>query len=148
MARPRGGDWLEDEIRSLKDSKVDLVVSLLTKPEIVELDLLEEELLCRSNQIGFMNFPIIDRDVPALDRKTYSLVKELSDNLSRGQSIAIHCRMGIGRSSLIAASVLAIQGISVNEAFKCIETSRGCSVPDTVEQRDWVGKFATRFIGE
>ena len=31
MPRPRGGDWLEDEIRSLKVSGVDAVVSLLER---------------------------------------------------------------------------------------------------------------------
>ena len=30
MPRPRGGDWLEDEIRGLKRFGVDILVSLLT----------------------------------------------------------------------------------------------------------------------
>ena len=37
-ARPRGGDWLEDEIREWRDSGVDHVVSLLTPPEANDLD--------------------------------------------------------------------------------------------------------------
>jgi hypothetical protein len=30
MARPRGGDWLIDEIKALRASGVDILVSLLT----------------------------------------------------------------------------------------------------------------------
>ncbi len=39
MSRPRGGDWLEDEIRSLSQSQVDAVISLLEQSEIIELEL-------------------------------------------------------------------------------------------------------------
>ena len=43
MPRPRGGDWLEDEVRSLQRSGVDVVVSLLERHEVEELDLQEEQ---------------------------------------------------------------------------------------------------------
>ena len=39
MPRPRGGDWLEDEIRSLRLEGVDVLVSLLTETEARELEL-------------------------------------------------------------------------------------------------------------
>jgi hypothetical protein len=47
VPRPRGGDWLADEIRSWKDSQIDIVASLLTPEETAELDLLAEEALAR-----------------------------------------------------------------------------------------------------
>ncbi len=43
MPRPRGDDWLEDEIISFKKAGVSVVVSLLTLPEIKELFLSEEK---------------------------------------------------------------------------------------------------------
>jgi protein-tyrosine phosphatase len=58
-----------------------------------------------------------------------------------GQAIVLHCRMGIGRSSLIAASVLTTLGIAPSEAFALITTARGRSIPDTDEQRQWVDLF-------
>ena len=39
VPRPRGGEWLEDEIRSWKQAGVNVVVSLLTNDEITELGL-------------------------------------------------------------------------------------------------------------
>jgi hypothetical protein len=46
MARPRGGDWLFDEIKALRASGVDILVSLLTATEISEFDLAEEAACC------------------------------------------------------------------------------------------------------
>jgi len=37
MARPRGGDWLQDEILALKRSGISILVSLLTPEEEDEL---------------------------------------------------------------------------------------------------------------
>ena len=35
MARPRGSDWLEDEINHLKNNEVGVLVSLLDRDEIL-----------------------------------------------------------------------------------------------------------------
>jgi hypothetical protein len=52
--------------------------------------------------------------------------------------------MGIGRASLIAASVLVALGASVDKAFAAIASARRFPVPDTWEQREWVEAFAGR----
>jgi hypothetical protein len=49
MPRPRGNDWLEDEIRSLKQQGVNVVVSLLTTEESSELCLDDESTLCEKH---------------------------------------------------------------------------------------------------
>jgi len=138
MPRPRGGDWLEDEIRSLMHSGVDVVISLLEREEVLELDLLEEQTLCLANGISFLSFPIPDRNVPSSKREASDFAQSILKLLGSGQSVVIHCRAGIGRSALIAACALTFDGIPANEAFERIERARGCSVPDTQEQRDWV----------
>lgn len=142
MPRPRGGDWLEDEIRSLVRSGVEVVISLLEREEILELDLLDEQTLCQSNGISFLSFPIPDRSVPSSKQDALEFAQSISKLLGRGKSVVIHCRAGIGRSALIAACALTFGGVHVDEAFRKIESARGCSVPDTEEQRDWVARLA------
>jgi protein-tyrosine phosphatase len=66
----------------------------------------------------------------------------LANLLKEGRGVVVHCRQGVGRSALIAACVLVLSGVSVNKAFELIENARGCSVPDTEEQRKWVVQFA------
>src|SRR4051812_19402842 len=46
MPRPRGGDWLEDEVRSWRAEGVDIAVSLLTPDETRDLDLEIEVAIC------------------------------------------------------------------------------------------------------
>jgi hypothetical protein len=50
MPRPRGGDWLDDEIQSWRRSGVDVVVSLLTREEESDLNLLDGQSLSRATR--------------------------------------------------------------------------------------------------
>jgi hypothetical protein len=138
MPRPRGGDWLEDEVCALKASGVDVIVSLLEKPEIDELDLQDESAYCEAYGITYLNFPIVDRGVPESKEGTLELSRKLIKILAEGKNIAIHCRQGVGRSAIIAAVVKVLQGDRVETIFEKIGMARGCKVPDTGEQHDWV----------
>jgi hypothetical protein len=42
MAKPRGGEWLVDEMTALRTSGVDILVSALTTAELNEVDLTDE----------------------------------------------------------------------------------------------------------
>lgn len=61
--RPRGGDWLEDEIRGWKTSGIDSVVSLLTEDEVAGLNLENEPKFCKAHGLRYFSFPVIDRGV-------------------------------------------------------------------------------------
>lgn len=51
---------------------------------------------------------------------------------------------------MIAACILVLQGFLVEKAFEKIVMARGCEVPDTKEQIDWVRMFAKKIdaLGE
>ncbi|RAI99851.1 dual specificity protein phosphatase-like protein [Chitinophaga skermanii] len=135
MPRPRGGDWLEDEIVFLKRQKVTLLVSLLEVNEIMELGLKDEEALCIKYGIKFIHFPIVDRSTPV---NANGFIQKLFDSINDGANIVIHCRMGIGRSSIIAGAVLTIEGYNADEILERIGKVRGLSVPDTEAQVVWL----------
>jgi len=141
-SRPRGGDWLEDEVRGWRASGVDTVVSLLTREEVAELNLENEESFCREQGIAFRSLPIPDRGVPLSRASMQELVTALKHDLDSGRAVAVHCRQGIGRSALVVASVMICSGEDPDRAFQAIESARGCPVPDTIEQRNWVKQFA------
>ena len=146
LARPRGDDWLEDEVEGWKRAGLDVVVSLLTSGEASELGLTREAEIVNSAGIMYINFPIADYNVPASKIPVQQLAAELNDQLSHGASIGVHCRQGIGRSSLVAACVLVTSGESPQSAFEHIERARGRSVPDTAEQKEWVISFARDLV--
>lgn len=138
MPRPRAGDWLYDELRAWRFEGVTAVVSLLTRFEVYELNLAEEAAVCDELGLTFVPFPINDRRVPHSVPLARQLVATLHDMLQAGGGVAIHCRMGIGRSAMIAAAVLKQQGIPTDLAFSLVEQARGRPVPDTAEQIEWV----------
>jgi protein-tyrosine phosphatase len=142
LPRPRGGDWLEDEIPAWRSAGVDLVVSTLRPDEVSELDLADEAEWCRKNAIEFISFPIADRSVPSSPAAVLELLRRLESAMTAGKTVAIHCRQGIGRSALLAASLLVLAGVSPEQAFQRVQAARGCPVPDTLEQREWVARFA------
>ena len=138
MPRPRGNDWLPDDLLVLKQAGVDIIVSALTTSEAEELGLLAEAEECARNGLDSISFPIEDRSLPTNLADFHSFVPQVVGLAKNGRSMAIHCRAEIGRSSVIAASVLIRLGLSPADAFRAIEQSRGCPVPDTPEQRRWV----------
>lgn len=133
VPRPRGGDWLEDELRSWRQAQLNTVVSLLTPDEALKLGLAEEEQYSNSNGLLFLSFPIVDRGVPTSQMTTLDFVRRLEKDLVDGKKIGLHCRQGIGRSALIAACLLVLTGLDPEEAFQRVSAARGYSVPETSE---------------
>lgn len=146
VPRPRGGDWLEDEISDWRKAGIDVVVSFLTPDEVGEFDLEDEGVLCEARGIRFISFAIPDREVPPSQFAAVSLVHDVEQSLTEGKNIALHCRQSVGRSALIAACLLVAAGEDSHRAFERISSARGCTVPDTAEQEQWVTDHASELI--
>jgi len=141
-ARPRGGDWLGDEIAGWHRTGVDRIVSLLTQAEQADLDLRDEAQEASAQGVKFTSFPIPDLQVPSSEGKLASMLEELDADLSRGSNVVIHCRQGVGRSGLVAACLLITKGLRADAAIKKISSARGEQVPETREQRTWIEHYA------
>ncbi|WEJ98189.1 MAG: dual specificity protein phosphatase family protein [Candidatus Sphingomonas phytovorans] len=143
-ARPRADDWIEDEIDHWHRAGVRLVVSLLEPDEVTELGLQREPDLCIARGIDFSAFPIPDRCVPD-SGEALTFLRQVSETR---KPVILHCRAGIGRSSLMAASLLALEGMDADRAFALIKSARGVAVPDTEDQRQWVIDLRSRLARE
>ncbi|PZR23108.1 MAG: tyrosine protein phosphatase [Citrobacter freundii] len=144
MARPRGNEWLVHEIDHFKKQNVNVIVSLLENDEIIELGLEKEPELCTQAGIIFLHFPVKDRSVPDSFHRTSQFILSTADLLSSGLNLVFHCRMGIGRSSIMAAALLIKKGEKVDRIIPCISAIRGLKVPDTVEQVSWLEQLEGR----
>ena len=89
----------------------------------------------------FISFPVRDGGVPASTREAKAVAEAIVARLNEGKAVAVHCRAGIGRSTLVAACVLVLLGFAPGMAFDLIGKARGVKVPDTERQRDWVDMF-------
>lgn len=141
-ARPRGGDWLQDEISGWKRSGVDAILSLLTGDEEQDLDLVGEATMAKKQGLDFTAFPIPDRQVPKSEAQLRQTLEKINAALLSGRNVVVHCRQGIGRTGLVAACLLIKNGMSPGAAVETITASRGVTVPETAEQREWIERFA------
>ena len=143
VARPRGSDWLEDDIKRFSTEGIGVLVSMLTPEESAELGLSDEAKFCDQCGISFFSLPIADRSVPN-EFEIGALLDTLVEQVQLSKGVGFHCRAGIGRSSMLAALVLGRLGWTADAAFRAISESRGCSVPDTLEQEEWVRNFVQK----
>ena len=142
LPRPKGGDYLEEEIRAWSQAGVNLVASLLEPEETSRFELVREAELCMTHGIQFLSYPIPDHDVPRSKMATFSFALELSRALSQDKSVVIHCFAGLGRSVMMGGCVLALGGMPPDVAFERIATARGVPfVPEMEAQREWVEEF-------
>jgi protein-tyrosine phosphatase len=114
----------------------------LTPAEEAELELRGEADRCRAAGLEFHSFPIPDRGVPRSRSGMAQLVGRLDAALAVGKNVAVHCRQGLGRSSMLVALLLVSREVDPIEAFRRIGSARGTTVPETAEQLEWVAKVA------
>jgi len=139
--RPRGGDWLWDDLAAAQLRGVRTVVSCLTREEESELGLEGELDAAQSLGLEFARIAIEDYGTPqpGLVEEVLSRIRRSATPLTK---IAIHCRQGLGRSPLVAAAILVRDGMTPTAAWEAIAIARGRPVPETDEQRAWLTRFA------
>jgi len=141
-ARPRGGDWLEDEIGGWKRLGVRSVLSLLTPDEERDLELRGEGSEVKNQGLEYSSLPIPDRGTPPSETKLAEALEKANRTLSAGRNVLVHCRQGVGRSGLVAACLLIKNGMSSGAAIDAVSVARGIAIPETEEQRDWIERYA------
>jgi len=138
VLRPRGGDWLEDELVRMKRAGIQILVSLLEPDEADFLGLRDERFEAMHLGIQFLSFPIPDTTVPSDKSAFRTFVADLASRLRTGQKVGVHCRGSIGRATVTTACTLIHLGWEPAAALAAVAKARGCTVPDTQEQEDWI----------
>ena len=141
LSRP-AAEQLAEEIAAWREADVTVVASLLEAEEARELGLRDESELCRAHGIEFTSLPIADRGAPASFAEAILLARRLAHAIEAGGTVGVHCRAGIGRSGMIAASVLIALGHPEEQALAAVAAGRGLNVPETPEQKAFVSLIA------
>ena len=137
MPHPQGGEALEEEVLNFKRKQIEVVISMLTTEEQLELKLTREKQLCEEHGIIFLNYPIKD-EVADSDQDTIEFIDEIEKHLTVQKQFLFHCRGGVGRSSMILSLVCARLGIDPQISFDLISISRGETAPESEFQKRWV----------
>lgn len=141
VLRPRGDEWLKDEIVNLKRNGIQTLVSMLESDEAIALGLGRESEFAHAHGLAFLSYPIPDTYTPVDESSFRRFVTNLAERLRAGERVGVHCRGSIGRSTLATACTLIHLGWDPATALDAIEAARGCPVPDTLEQREWILRY-------
>lgn len=142
MACPPARD-LRQALAELATRGVTDIACMLTDADMQELGVTAEPDLCAAADISFLPYPIDDFGLPQMAPFT-ALIDRLAGLIAQGRHVCVHCRAGIGRSGMVAAGLLIRQGHSAADALAMVSAARGVSVPDTVEQAEFVTFLARR----
>jgi protein-tyrosine phosphatase len=136
--RPRGDGSLSSDIAALRQQGIDLLVSLLCADEAGWLGLTGEPAACEAAGLEFLAVPVRDFETPDSPLEFIKTVRGLVGLLRQGRSIAVHCRGGIGRSGMLAVSILVGTGVQLHSAIETVSRARGVDVPEAPGQKDWL----------
>lgn len=138
---PRSGEWLEDDLLALKRGGIETLVTLLEPVEALWLGLVEERFVADHLGLNFLSHPIPDLRIPPHPAAFRKFVAGLAERLRVGESVGVHCRGSIGRSTVATACALIELGWTPGAALAAIREARGCVVPNTQEQEDWIFQY-------
>lgn len=145
-SRPRGGDWLGDEAEQWRKGGIETVLSLLTQDEESELGVQDEAAEVANHGMKFISFPIPDRGIPGSTTAAFKMLDAVHGELRRGKNVLVHCRQGIGRAGLVAASLLVMDGTEPHAAIEEVSKARGIRVPETADQEHWIYRLPARVV--
>jgi len=140
---PRGGRELYDELRGVQRDGIQTLVSLLEEEQVDMLDLADEGRLASMMGMQFIHHPLPDHSLPTDEAGFREFASGLGNRLRKGERVGIHCWGSIGRATMTAACALIHLGWDPGGALAAIEKARGCRVPDTGEQEEWILNYKT-----
>ncbi|WP_375782148.1 protein-tyrosine phosphatase family protein [Sulfitobacter noctilucicola] len=133
-------DSLNDALADLRARGVTTVLSMLSPDEAADLGMVQEDEACAAQSMTFVGHPIPDFGLPEMFAFK-NLIAAIVARIRDGEHVAVHCRAGIGRSGMVAASTLIALGQSHDTARDIVSGVRGVSIPDTVEQATFLALF-------
>ena len=135
MAKPDTSADPSSAFADLSEQGVTHLVSLLEPIEADLVGLRFEAMLCETQDIRFINFPISDMSVPLEMDAFLAMAADIYELVQRGQRVVVHCYAGIGRSGMMACAVIMQhKGTTASSAIEAVTKARGREIPDTNEQ--------------
>lgn len=137
MPCPRA-NLLAEDMSFYMNLGIDTIVCLLEKPELIARGLALESHLCDELDLRFEHFPIKDRGLPSNSAAFRQLIEKLYAELQSGRNLSIHCYAGIGRTGVLAGSLLIRDGMQAQAAIELMSQVRGRNMPQTQSQYEFL----------
>jgi protein-tyrosine phosphatase len=139
-------DLLDGDLHALCGCGTSVLVVLLEEAEMARIGLGRLRERAASAGLEVLWFPIPDGTAPSDLDATVRLVDRILERLASGQTVAVHCHGGIGRSGTIAAVTLVAAGCGPDRALELVREARpgAATAPG---QEEFVHAFAAARSG-
>jgi len=138
LPRPGLIDDAATQFKQLADAGVKLLVCL-------EEHVAYNVAALREFGIAHMHLPIPDMGAPSFDQML-SLCRMAQARLERNETIAVHCRGGLGRTGTTLASILVWFGDEAQHAIARVRAAQPHAIQSASQQR-FVREFSERILG-
>lgn len=134
---------IEKVWHQLKSDSVGAIVCLSEEYEIrMKSSKYAEALEAGTVPCSVLPFEIQEGGVPEDRDAFWALANEVANRLQSGEALLIHCAGGVGRTAMLAVSVLLALGEPFNEAERAV--SRAGSIVETMSQIEMLSWCAAK----
>ncbi|HIE84417.1 MAG TPA: hypothetical protein EYQ00_11490 [Dehalococcoidia bacterium] len=134
-------NWLADA----EATQISLIVNLAQEEELASISPEYLRYIQNNEGIEILRFPIPDFSVPADMAAFHIFVGKVVERLHLGQRVVVHCRAGIGRSGLFAASLLTNLEMPSDDVLLRVQSAGGRLEADA--QRSFVEAYGEHLTG-
>ncbi|HFH3086303.1 TPA: cyclin-dependent kinase inhibitor 3 family protein [Pseudomonas aeruginosa] len=133
---------LEEALAALKQAGASAVITLMPQSELAANGAEQIAKHCQALDLGWYHLPVADEQVPLEEfgQSWKASRQAILDQLRAGQSLAIHCKGGSGRTGLIAARILIEAGIPRTEAIALVQALRPKAIQHPAHI-NWINQF-------
>ena len=110
------GEYVENDIFTIQKLGVKCVIDMRSENSF-------DTSLFESIGINYFNIPVDNYYAPELDQID-NAIEYINSNISVDNKILIHCKEGVGRSSLIIIAYLVTTGLDLFESIKLVQSNR------------------------
>ncbi|MEC7118950.1 MAG: tyrosine-protein phosphatase [Pseudomonadota bacterium] len=120
------GTSLMAAVSTLKLAGASGIITLMADAELSENGAAELGQVCQQMGLEWYQLPVADDAAPAADFQAawQQHSAEILQRLSTGETLAIHCKGGSGRTGLIAAQIMLAAGGQLQDSIDAVQAIR------------------------
>jgi len=120
------GSSLVDAVTTLQQAGATGIITLMADTELSENGAADLGQVCQQMGLQWYQLPVADDAAPADDFQTawQQHSAEILQRLNAGETLAIHCKGGSGRTGLIAAQIVMAAGGALDMTIAAVQALR------------------------